>query len=608
MLQTMRNNAQGMIAKIIMGFLILVFALWGVESIVSLGGGESAAIKVDGQKVSEAEVANAMAQQKANLQRQFGENFDEEMFNDKFLRQSAVEQIVEEKIAVVRAQKLGLKASKRMIDDQIVAIPAFQEEGRFSKEQFQTVLSLNGLTPLGFRAKLAEESAVNQAQAGFALSSFATPFDAKLLGALEQEQRTFRFTEVKGRDWEAKAEVTDAEITQAYEASKDQLRIPEQVSVRYIELSLADMLAKQSVSAEELDAAYQKALAVEGKAEQRQAHHILLEVNDKRNLEQTKTLALELKARLEKGEDFAALAKEYSDDIGTKANGGDLGINVRGSFDDAFENALYALQEGQISDPVQTEFGVHLIRADKILKAQTRSLAEMKPELEAQIRKEKASEEYNNKVKDLSEQAFAAKTLDELAKEAQLHIQETPLFSHAEGAGLASNPEFRATAFSDVVLFSKELSSVLELKDVAVVMALKEHQPETVKSLDSVRAMLVGKLKREKGLELAKVQAEAVASGQAQANDWKTITTNYSMASEAPRAAQQRAFAMVQDQTQVIPNQGSYLVVNLTKVQAKSWQDTAVEAPLADGSRYTRGRGDVLSYQAWSRSVTEVTK
>lgn len=266
MLQTMRNNAQGMIAKIIMGFLILVFALWGVESIVSLGGGESAAIKVDGQKVSEAEVANAMAQQKANLQRQFGENFDEEMFNDKFLRQSAVEQIVEEKIAVVRAQKLGLKASKRMIDDQIVAIPAFQEEGRFSKEQFQTVLSLNGLTPLGFRAKLAEESAVNQAQAGFALSSFATPFDAKLLGALEQEQRTFRFTEVKGRDWEAKAEVTDAEITQAYEASKDQLRIPEQVSVRYIELSLADMLAKQSVSAEELDAAYQKALAVEGKA------------------------------------------------------------------------------------------------------------------------------------------------------------------------------------------------------------------------------------------------------------------------------------------------------------------------------------------------------
>ena len=146
---------------------------------------------------------------------------------------------------------------------------------------------------------------------------------------------------------------------------------------------------------------------------------------------------------------------------------------------------------------------MHLIRADKILKAQTRSLAEMKPELEAQIRKEKASEEYNNKVKDLSEQAFAAKTLDELAKEAQLHIQETPCLANAEGAGLASNPEFRATAFSDVVLFSKELSSVLELKDVAVVMALKEHQPETVKSLDSVRAMLVGKVKTRERPELA---------------------------------------------------------------------------------------------------------
>lgn len=608
MLQTMRNNAQGMIAKIIMGFLILVFALWGVESIVSLGGGEAAAVKVDGHKISEAEVANAMAQQKANLSRQFGDNFDEEMFNDKFLRQSAIEQIIEEKIAVVRAQKLGMTASKRLIDDQILAIPAFQEEGRFSKEQFQNILSLNGLTPLGFRAKLAEESVVNQTQAGFALSGLATPFDAQLLGALEQEQRTFRFTEVKGRDWEAKVEVVESEIAQAYEASKEQLRVPEQVSVRYIELSMESMQAKQSISEDELNAAYQKALIQEGKAEQRQARHILLETNDKRNLEQTKALALELKARLAKGEDFAALAKEYSDDLGTKANGGDLGINTRGSFDEAFENALYALQEGQVSDPVETEFGVHLIRADKIIQTQARSLAEMKPELEAQLRKEKASEEYNEKVKTLSELAFAAKSLDDLAKEAQLPIQETALFSQAEGVGLAAQPEFRSTAFSDVVLFSKELSSVLELKDVAVVMALKEHQPESVKPLDAVRTMLVAKIKREKGLELAKAQADALASGQAQASEWKTVTTTYSLPSEAPRAAQQRAFAMSVEQTQVIPNQGSYLVVNLTKIAAKSWQDMPIEAPLVQGSRYSHGRADVLSYQAWSRAVTEVSK
>lgn len=608
MLQTMRNNAQGMIAKIIMGFLILVFALWGVESIVSIGSGEAAVVKVGDQKVTEAEILRAIEQQKVNLSRQFGDQFDENLFTDKFLRQSAIEQLIEEIVAIQQAKKLGLAVSSTLIDNQIRSIPAFQVDGRFNREQFQTVLSLNGLTPLSLRDNLGKDSLVNQAQAGFALSGLSTPFSAQLLGALDQEARTFRFTEIKSRDFEANITPTEDAINNAYQAALDQFRIPELVSVRYLELSLADLAAKQTVSRDELEAAYQQTIAQEAQSEQRQASHILLEVGDQRNQAQAQALAQELKARLDKGEDFAVLAKEYSDDSGSKGNGGDLGITPRGSFDPAFDDALYALAEGEVSAPVQTEFGIHLIRAGKIIKPEVRTFEQMQAELSQDILKEKAQQQYEEKLKELSEMAFSATSLDELAKETGLSVKETALFSQAEGQGPAAQSDFRAVAFGDAVLFAKELSSVVELKDSAFVMAIKEHQPESVKPLNEVRAQLVTQIKREQALEMAKQQAEAVLADGSKAPQWQTVTATYSMTSEAPRLAQQRAFSLVQGKAAIVPSQGSYLVVDLIKVDAKPWQDVQVETAMLENERFTDGRNAVLSYQAWARHETDIKR
>ena len=192
MLQTMRDNAQGMIAKIIVGFIIVVFALWGVESIVSIGSGTSATASVNGEDITEEDIVRTVEQQKANLRRQFGDQYDENLFNEQFLRQSALEQLIEQKIALVQAQELGLRASPRSIDETIVTIPAFQLDGRFNREQFQNVLRINGMTPLMFRASLAEDIITNQARAAFILSSLETPFSARLSEALNQEERTFR--------------------------------------------------------------------------------------------------------------------------------------------------------------------------------------------------------------------------------------------------------------------------------------------------------------------------------------------------------------------------------------------------------------------------------
>jgi len=279
----MRDNAQGMIAKVIVFFIIFVFALWGVESIVSLGGGTPATATVGDQEVTEADIVRTVEQQKANLRRQFGEQYDENLFNEKFLRQSALEQLIEQKVALVQADKLGLRAASSAIDETIVTIPAFQQDGRFDKEQFQNVLRMNGLSPLTFRASLADDIKTNQARAAFVLSSVETPFAVQISEALNNELRTFSFYEVNAKDLEASIELSDDDIQLAYEANKDRYKTEEQVRIQYVQLKRADIAAKQDVSEEELQAAYLDYQSRELAKEQRSSSHILIEANDDRN-------------------------------------------------------------------------------------------------------------------------------------------------------------------------------------------------------------------------------------------------------------------------------------------------------------------------------------
>ncbi|MGB1091618.1 MAG: SurA N-terminal domain-containing protein, partial [Oceanobacter sp.] len=157
MLQTMRNNAQGIIAKIIVFFIIVVFALWGVESIVNLGGGEEPVAVVDGNEVQEVEVLRLIEQRKSSLRRQFGDQFDESLFSDDMLRRDAVEQLIEQKVASSVADRFGVFASSEQVDEAIVSIPAFQQDGRFDKEQFLSLLRLNGWSPMGFRQSMEDD-------------------------------------------------------------------------------------------------------------------------------------------------------------------------------------------------------------------------------------------------------------------------------------------------------------------------------------------------------------------------------------------------------------------------------------------------------------------
>ncbi|MFY9179920.1 MAG: peptidyl-prolyl cis-trans isomerase, partial [Venatoribacter sp.] len=285
--------------------------------------------------------------------------------------------------------------------------------------------------------------------------------------------------------------------------------------------------------------------------------------------------------------------------------GGDLGLTPRGSFDDAFETALYSLPEGGVSAPVETEFGIHLIRADKIIKQDVKSLAEMKAELTADVRRSKARDLYNNKLKDLSDLAFSAQSLDDLAQDLKLPVQESQLFSADRGEGIAQFPEVREAAFSSTVLDSNEISPVIELEDSALVMVIKEHKAETVKALAEVKEQITAKVKLTKAIEKAKEQAKAIVAG-AEAKGWKTVTTAYSASSEAPATAQQKAFAMKTGEKAYVQSQGSVVVVALDKIDKKNWQDIQVANEQVEMGRLMNSRSDLVSYQNWARSASKI--
>jgi len=608
MLQTMRDNAQGMIAKVIVFFIIFVFALWGVESIVNIGGGTPATVTVGGEEITEEDIARVIAQQKRELQNQFGEQYDENLFNEKFFRQSAIERLIEAKVALVKANDADLYASTRAVDEQIVNMPAFKLDGRFNKEQMLSVLRLNGISPVAFRAMLADDIKTGQMPAALVLSSIETPFSTQISAALENEVRTFEFYEVNAQELAESVSLTDEEIQSAYDATRDRYKTPEQVSVRYVKLAKADLASEQDVTDEEIQMAYDEYVSAAQAKEQREASHILVEISDDRDEAAAQQLASEISEKIATGESFEALAAEYSDDIGTSKQGGSLGLAARGAYVPEFEAALYGLDEGAVSAPVKTEYGFHIIRADRIVKAEVKDLADIKEEMVAEVSAAKAEAVYAEQLQELSNISFSAGSIDVVAEALGLPVAETALFTRENGEDIAAAENVRAQAFSERVMLDKEISDVVEVADGAIVLAVNEHIEPSVLPLDVVKAQIVAGLKREKGLELAAETAGKIVAGEAEAANWTVVTTTYSQSSAAPRAVQQRAFGVVEGQLDSVKTPGGYAIVKVTSIEAKDWNDMTAEGDAVEAGRSQNSRSDLVSYQTWSKANVEIER
>ncbi|MDY7581617.1 SurA N-terminal domain-containing protein [Pseudomonas sp. CCI3.1] len=507
MLQNIRDNSQGWIAKTIIGVIVALMALTGFDAIFQATSTSQDAAKVNGEEVTQVELSQAVDMQRRQLLQQLGKDFDSSLLDEKMLREAALKGLIDRKLLLQGAKEAKFSFSEAALDQVILMTPEFQEDGKFSPERFDQVIRQLGYGRLQFRDMLGQEMLIGQLRAGLAGSGFVTDEQVNAFARLEKQTRDFASLNIKADP--AAVKLSDDEIKAYYDEHAKEFMTPDQVVIDYIELKKSSFFDQVAVKDDELQALYQKEIA--NLAEQRRAAHILIEVNDKVSDEQAKAKIADIQKRLAKGESFEALAKEFSQDPGSAANGGDLGFAGQGVYDPVFETAVYALKQDQVSEPVRTTFGYHLIKLLGVEAPEVPSFASLKDKLTHDLKTQQVERRFVDATKQLEDSAFEASDLVQPAQELKLTVHTSAPFGREGGEGIAANRAVIQAAFSTEVMDEGANSTAIELDpETVVVLRVKEHRKPEQLPLEAVASSIRAQLVKEHASAAAKTRAEEI--------------------------------------------------------------------------------------------------
>lgn len=488
MLQDIRANVQGTAAKIVVGLIVVSFSLFGIESIL-LGGSGGGVAEVNGEEVSPEELQQAVTTQTRRLIAMMGQNFDPALLDENRIQTQALEGLIGRKLLNQSVEEMGLALSEAEIGAQVGSMEQFQIDGRFDADLYKRVLSDRGFTPGYFKKALSEDIMVAQVRSGLAGSEFATPTEIELNAAAIGEQRDFRYLTIPGDAFRAEQSPSADAVEAHYAEHQSEYMTEESVDVQYLELQLDDF--REPVAEEAIVEAYETAAQAFSSGTENRLSHILLTGDD---AEVAERLA-QLQSRLAEGADFAELAAEFSDDIGSASRGGDLGYSSGDTFPEAIENEVAGLEPGQVSAPIVTDDGTHLVMLTERRQSEAPTLADMRLQLEQSIQSERARAELLRTVETLRDLSFIAEDLEGPAAELDLTLSEARGVTRTAGTAALANPRLRNAAFSEEVLVAGHNSEVFELPgEVFVVLRVLAHHEPQVRPLDEVRDAVVESL------------------------------------------------------------------------------------------------------------------
>lgn len=511
MLQKIRDNTQGIFAKIIVGLLILVFGLWGVEYLVGSFVNAPAAITINGVEIDEFQIEQEAQRRTQQMLAELGPDADPAQLDPALMRELAINDLIQQQLLVQAAAEAGMTVSPAAIDRQIASIPEFQVDGVFNNELAAAVLRSGGFTPNSFRAALRRDTVLNQMMQAYAGSGFVTPAEVERLAALSEQTREFRYLLVNRQDQANQIEIGDAAIEEYYQENSQEFMREEQVAIEYLVLDKADIFPEVEVTDAQIEAQYEEERATFESDVERRASHILLEAGTQDEIDAALEQAAELKARIDAGESFEDLAMEFSDDTGSAAQGGDVGYTTGDSFVEPFEEALRGLAVDEVSEPVVTEFGVHLIKLTEQSEEQFESLEEARDRIVRELRQNEVDQIYSQRAERLSNLAFESLDLQDPAELMGLEVQTTDLFGRSGGTGIAANPAVIDAAFSPEVLEDRLNSELVRVDDNrSVVVHLAEHRPAEVMELAEVRGEIENILRDRRVREMAEETGRSI--------------------------------------------------------------------------------------------------
>ncbi|HZW86969.1 MAG TPA: SurA N-terminal domain-containing protein [Gallionella sp.] len=503
------------LVQIVLLLIVLSFAFWGVNSYRQSGNVEALAT-VNGTKISSQEFDKAMRRQQGQLRQALGENFDAKMFETPEARLAILDNLINQRLLVEQATAFRLIVTDEQVAGVISSIGAFQDAGKFDKKLYESVLARQNLLPVQFEAQVRDELAAQQLRDSYTQNGFAPNSTTQRLIRINQQQRQVRAAKILFQPYMAQAKVDVAGLKNYYESNQKEFQVPDQVRVEYVTLSVNNLLPKAIVSDEDARKYYDEHRNDFGITEQRHAAHILISLPKeapqaeqdaaKHKAEQVLKLVKQDPAK------FAQLAKQYSQDTGSAANGGDLGFFDRGAMTKSFDEAVFSLKQGEISEVVRSDFGYHIIKLIAIKPGHVSEFNEKKNEIVGKLRLQKAMDMYAELAEQFSSAVYEqSDTLKPAAQLANGSVEQSGWLSKGDADHGLWTVKMLQAIFTDEAIKNKRNTAAIEVAPNTLLAArVVEYKSASVRPLSEVQDAILQKLSRQQATKLAIAQGKTV--------------------------------------------------------------------------------------------------
>ncbi|MBA3903430.1 MAG: peptidylprolyl isomerase [Rhodocyclaceae bacterium] len=536
MFDAIRNNKR--IVQIFLVAITLPFAFWGVESYVRNVGTGGDAASVGGSKISQQELAQALRDQQERMRGALGREFNPAMFDTPEARQAILDSLVTQRLLLLHAGKSNLTASDDQLRLFLGAIPALQEDGKFSMRRYEQVLRTQGLTQAGFEAKLRQDLTLQQLVSAVADTSIVSREAAERVLAVQLEEREVSEAAIFPDKFAGLARIDAEAVKSFYEKNRKMFETPEQVRAEFVVLNLEALAQEVAVSEDEIKGRYEANAARYKQAEERRASHILIQVPKDAPEADQKAARAKIDSLLQQVKknpnDFAGLAQEHSQDPGSGSKGGDLGFFPRGTMVKPFEDAVFSMKENQTSDVVRSDFGFHIIRLTGIRAEKGRAFNEVRAEIANELKAEAAAKKFAEAAEGFSNMVYEqADSLKPAAEKYKLALRQTGFFdrtNRAAAAPLGGNDKLVSALFSEDAIKNKRNTEAVEVAANTLIAArVLEHRPAELRPLDAVKSDIEKKLAAEEAAKLAQKEGEAklalLAKGENAGLSWSPAQT-----------------------------------------------------------------------------------
>jgi peptidyl-prolyl cis-trans isomerase D len=519
MLLKIREKSQGVFAWIILIVICVPFALWGIQNYIG-GASEDAIVTVDGKEFFQNDVNKAY--------QQYSQNFAGVDVDEATLRQQAMLKLVKDEVLLQHVRGEGLVIPDAEARAFVQSLEYFQVDGKFDKSRYKTLLNAQQLSSAQFIQRIKQAQVMEQYQRSILASSFATQEDIELFFKIQNQQRDVDYLTIPLTP--TTEPPSDEAINNYYQQNQDLYQTTEQVSVEYVSLSLDDLAQKIAVTDEQLHSFYEDQKDIYTTKERRKISHILFSFGKDGNDEAVLVKAQAAQKQLAT-KTFEALAAEVSDDAITAKKGGDLGLFEVGGLEKSLEDAVNQLQLGEVTAPIKSSFGYHLLKVTELIASETKPFDMVKAEVTKAFQRKEAETSFYEMAERLAEVSYESPdNLTSAADTLGVDIQKTTLFSKDKGDGIASEAIIRAAAFSEDVLAGNNSEPIELGSDEVIVLRVLQHQAENIRPLAEVKAQIIVALLQQQAQQQAANTATEIKKQLMAGQEIQTIATEKTLA------------------------------------------------------------------------------